>query len=67
MPDITTFTTEQLLSQISASPLNGSQQAAMNELVNFRIIKKDESDDIVQGGEKITRGGIRPKHAPIVP
>ena len=67
MPDVATLDTTQLLAQIGSGILNGSQQAALNEMLNHRIIVKDDSDDFVQGGEQITRGGIRPHHAPIVP
>ena len=35
--------------------------------LQYRIIKEDDSDSIVQGGTEITKGGVRPKHIPIVP
>lgn len=67
MPDVTTKTTVELLDQIGSAPLNSTQQAAFNELKNSRVIKEGDDDDIVNGGVETTRGGIRPKHAPLVP
>lgn len=39
----------------------------LDELIDNRIIKENDDDDIVQGGVNTTRGGIRPKHQPLVP
>jgi hypothetical protein len=66
MPNIADKTTQELLTQIGAAPLNASQQAALNEIVNNRIIKVGDSDDFVVGGVEATRGGVRPKHAPLI-
>ena len=67
MPDVTTLDTTQLLAQIGSGILNGNQQAALNEMLNHRIIVKDDPDDVQIGGENSTRGGVRPKHQPLVP
>lgn len=64
MPNIQDKTTEELLAMIGAAPLNSNQQAALNEMLNHRVIQANDDDDIVQGGVELTRGGIRPEHAP---
>lgn len=59
--------TKQLLGELSQS-LAGNQSLLdkITEL-QYREIKSGDVDDLVQGGLAVTRGGIRPKHAPIVP
>lgn len=42
-------------------------QAKLSELKDHRIIKEGDDDDIVNGGVNTTRGGIRPKHQPLIP
>lgn len=54
-------TTEELLTIIQQGFLSQPQGAALAEL-QARMIAENDDDDSVQH-----RGGIRPKHAPIVP
>lgn len=67
MPNIADKTTEELLAQIGGAPLNGNQQAALNEILTYRIIKDGDADDLEVGGLETTKGGVRPKRAPLVP
>lgn len=67
MPNITDKTTEELLAMIGGAPLNGNQQAALNEILSHRIIKSGDADDLQVGGFDTTRGGVRPKTTPLVP
>lgn len=41
--------------------------AKLDELIDNRIVMRGDVDDIVIGDAEVNRGGIRPKHAPIVP
>jgi len=66
MPDVSTLTTEQLLSQIGSGVLNSSQQAALDEINNNRIVIKNDSDDVVISGTEVNRGGVRPQHHPLI-
>jgi len=67
MPNIADKTTEELLAMIGGAPLNGNQQAALSEILTYRVIKNGDADDLQVGGELTTRGGIRPHRAPLVP
>ena len=40
-------------------------QAKISELIG-RIVKNGDSDDIVVSGTAVDRGGIRPKHTPLI-
>jgi len=55
-----------LLGEIKAGvPSNlTAVHAKLDELINFRIINDGDSDEIEQGGVELTKGGIRPEHAP---
>jgi hypothetical protein len=64
--DPQTKDTKELLDKIAEGMLTSPQWQALNELY-VREIKQGDSDDFVQNNKNITRGGIRPKHAPIVP
>jgi hypothetical protein len=66
MPSVENQTTKQLLQAIGAAPLNGTQQAALTELL-FREIKNGDPDELEVGGLETTKGGVRPHHAPLVP
>lgn len=55
-----------LLNEIKTFIVNPTYLAKVNELL-AREIQANDSDDIDVGGAHVTRGGIRPKHAPIVP
>ena len=41
--------------------------AKLDEIINNREIKNDDPDDVQIGGLNSTRGGVRPKHQPLVP
>ncbi len=41
--------------------------AKLDEIINNRFIKSGDGDDIVSGGEQVTRNGIRPHHTPTIP
>lgn len=58
--------TSTLLTEIKNSLINPVYIAKANELL-FREIKSGDSDDIVQGGTQLTRGGSRPNHLPLNP
>lgn len=62
MPDITAYSTEQLLAIIAQGQIQGQALSALNEIVNNRIIKSGDADDDAQH-----RGGTRPTHQPINP
>jgi len=60
MPNIQNFTTEELLEALGQY-VAPAGDALFAELTG-REIKEDDDDDTLQH-----RGGIRPRHAPIVP
>lgn len=62
---VTNLDTSELLDQISAGMLSQPQSEALTELY-ARVIKENDSDDHVVSSTPAWRGGIRPKHAPLV-
>jgi len=60
MPNIQNFTTEELLEALGQYVAPAGDDL-FEELVS-RVIKENDDDDSEQH-----RGGIRPRHAPIVP
>lgn len=63
MPDITTYTTEQLLTMLSSYLQAPNENTVYQELLGRKIKESDpETDSTYQ-----TKGGIRPYHAPHVP
>lgn len=69
MPSDADKDTTVLLNEIIAGvPANlTAVQAKLAELKNSRIIKTGDPDELQVGGFDTTKGGIRPKHAPLVP
>lgn len=55
-----------LLTELKNFIINPTYLAKVNELLG-REIKNGDADDVIVSGTPIDRGGIRPKHAPIVP
>lgn len=66
MPNIADKTTEELLAMIGGAPLNGNQQAALSEILTYRIIKDGDADDLEVGGQPTTKGGVRPRRTPVI-
>lgn len=68
MPSDADKQTDTLISEIkSGVPGNFTAvHAKLDEIINNRIIHNSDSDDIVQGATPVTRGGIRPHHAPAI-
>lgn len=62
MPNIQNFDTSELLDAIAqyVAPAGNDLLAELN----YRIIKKGDTDDIVQSGISVTEKGVRPYHAP---
>ena len=55
-----------LLNEIKTFIVNPTYLAKVNELL-AREIKNGDPDDLEVGNLKTTEGGVRPKHAPLVP
>lgn len=55
-----------LLNEIKTHIINPTYLAKVNELLS-REIENGDPDELEVGGLETTKGGIRPKHQPLVP